>query len=1047
MAGLTFANQVGAVRGVNQAAPGTFIPDDYIRWGQDVLFDRAGLIRRRHPFTTVDLYSSDGLKIYQPDTEGERVIGVVSTLNPKNEPRIGIVVAGGGTTRILFYDNDYRRTCFCTINTVNDDAIVFSRPALGGGAWIGTLEEYGIADGSANEHFLYYWRGGTGVGGTTISDVNFGISGSGASSTYTSAINATVSTTSTNTTVTGAFDPTILSEGMFVYRVSGGNEYYIGTVKSFSGSTITLEKNIIRSHGAQQNASTNANHLNQTIKLVNVRPYIHNHGRGLITYDGSGNDIISGSIGTEGEGHFAAAGVGDDWAVYRASDGAWIGDTVTSGTTNQTLALHSNHHTAIKMNADEYVAYRYGVTVGGYEGNNPQRRAGVFNTTYAGYQWFGNAGTPDTQNRVVFSAPHNAESVDLSQDAADSIVIPGAQQMRGMAASSAGLVVFQEDKTYLIRGNYRSNFSLEELYPEGCLSASSIVEYGGGVFWASKNGILFFDGATVRNLTETNLGVYYTDSIKSFDAIRNNIYAFLYKDYLFIHFTSFDSAYNPIRYEPLYAQDIANTPAIQGFQLQDWDPDFEQADIDPDTGNVPIYWDYLSMYESTGVNTGVTVPTWGSGYSFSQAVMNGTTTVTGLSFSGVNSFTNVPYTIDTGDITAGDIVIGDNIPGPYWPTGDPNYQADYVTVATIVGPDEVTLDTATLGTVTGTIQILPAAPDHVWSAANRVWGPLNLTEGITFGIYLPTSAISVVSNFDFRGFVKLDQAGGVKGFAGINAVNGDEYAVTKASLTSDVVTLTVPNHKLSPGQSVLVEGIDSTFNGEYTLTDTTVGTILYAKTNANVGEFTTDGTVRLDGVHAKLVDVDSMLDTKSASRISEDSELCENVAKDPRLYYRGPDFYLQTKHYSFGDPTLRKWFRQLFLNMYLIDGGVRLDVVDNEDKDRIDIQKRRQRNWTIFEEMLYSWNEVESIILPRVLSPNRSTWGNVEALNQTWYEFSDAAFERRKKKISWRYPTMGFRLYQMNRYRPYNFRESQRPHTVAIDSWSIGFKPMRQSRI
>jgi len=979
VSGLTFANQVGAVNGMNQAAPGTFIPDSFIRWGQDVLFDRAGMIRRRAPWKGVRLFDSSGASLFQPNVDNERVIGLVSTLNPNNEARIGIVVAGPGSTRVLFYDDEYKAQCFCPLDVVNETSIVFSRPALGGGVFIGLLEEYGIADGGSNEHFLYFWRGGTGRT-MTIANVDFGKTGSGATSTFTNKINAKVGTATTSTpptSVTDAFDTSLLSPGQFVYRVDGASEYYIGTVKSFISNQITLEKDIIRTHGHETNADTSANWEDQTIKIVNVRPYIHNHGRGLITYDGNGGAIVSGAIGTEGEGHFAAAGIGDDWGVYRASDGEWVADVVTGTTTdNQTLEVSTTHYGAITMNADEYVAYRYNVPVTGYVGNNATRRAGVFNTTYAGYQWFGNAGTPETHNRIVFSAYHNSESVDLSQDASDSIVLPGAQQMRGMASSNAGLVVFQEDKTYLIRGNYRANFSVEELYPEGCLSASSIVEYGGGVFWASKVGILFFDGATVRNLTETNMGVYYTDSIKSFDAIKNHIYSFLHKDYLFIHFTSFNSIYKPIRYEPLYAQDIGNTPAIENFQFGDWDPDFSMEDVDPNYGNVPIYWDYLKMYEASGASTGSTVPVWGSGYSFPNAsVSSPLNTVDGLTVSGIASDTGIPYTYDTSNLNVGDKVLGFGLPAG-------------LTVATIVDADTITLSASLPSTFNGTVQIIPAAASNaLWNAANGVWGPLNLTEGITFAIYLPTNAMSVISNFSFKGFVKLDQiggeSGGVKGFAAYDSVNPKD-----------------------------------------------------------------DGpSINMSGVYARLLSVDSMLSTEYDHTVSEDAELCENVGKNPKLYYKGPDFYIQTKHYTFGDPTLKKWFRQLFLNLYFIEGGLRLDVVDNEDKDSIDIQKKRQRNWAILEDKLYSWRFVEDNVLPRVLSPDRSEWSTLEGKGLTWYDLSDSAFERHKKKISWRYPSMGFRLYQMNRYRPENYRSAEKPHRIAIDSWSIGFRPLRQSRM
>ena len=101
----------------------------------------------------------------------------------------------------------------------------------------------------------------------------------------------------------------------------------------------------------------------------------------------------------------------------------------------------------------------------------------------------------------------------------------------------------------------------------------------------------------------------------------------------------------------------------------------------------------------------------------------------------------------------------------------------------------------------------------------------------------------------------------------------------------------------------------------------------------------------------------------------------------------------------------------------------------------------------MFNEGLYTWSELETIILPRRLSPNRSTWANVESLNSSWYALVDSQFERRKMKFSWRYPSLGFRLYQMNRYRPGNYQSSQRPYRVKIDSWTIGFKTMRQSRV
>jgi hypothetical protein len=1043
VAGLTYANQVGAPEGLNQAAPGTFIPESFVRWAQDILFDRAGLLRRRAPFKTVDLYSFDGTRFDFPDAQAQRVLGVISTLNPNNEVRIGIIVSGGNppATRILFYDKNYRKTCFCQINNVSSDStIVFSRPALNGGVFIGVLENYGKHVPGVNESWLYYWRGGTGIGGTQNTATTFSIaSGAGANSVYGDYIDSDI---------TNRFDPNAISPGMFVYRVDGTDEYYIGTVKEVTANRLTLEKSIIRTaldpiSGTPYNSDNTNARDNQTIRFVNVRPYIHSHGRGLVTYDGaSGPALVSGNLGTSGEGHFAAAGLNNTWALYRASDGTWLGD-IDNVASNTALSFNSTRrNTSIKMNADEYTARPYGVSINDSEaaaGVDPTRFTGVFNTTYAGYQWFGNSRTLDTQNRIVFSSDHDPESVDLSRDAADSIVLPGVQQMRGMASSNAGLVVFLEDITYLVRGNNRFNFAVEELYPEGCLSANSIVEYGGGVFWASKNGILYFDGASVRNLTVNNLGAYYTDSIRAFDAQVDRIFSFLYKDYLFVSFSALNSAYKPIRYEPIYAEGIDNTPAIQDYQADDWDPAFSVDDFNPEN-NVPIYWDYIKMYESLGLADVGDPPTWGEGFSYPIASMTAGSPIIG----NIDSTLTSPGGYSIG---LGDYVIGANL----------SSVGIIQSIDTINDTITLTSPVVAVNTESSTIQIVPNLIGNVWSKAlDFVWGPVNQTEGITFAIYLPTNAISVISNFNFRGFIKLDSIAGVRGLAGVNAVNGDFYNITSATRVGTTVTLVVPSHKLSANNVVTIEGLGVPFDGTFSIVtatgpvDNPANTLTYTIPTPDPGDpLLSDlpGTIRLEGTYARLIEVDSMLQFNNAHEVPEDSELIENLGKKPEAYVKGPDFYLQTKHYSFGDPTLRKWFRQLFLNLYLLDGGLRMDVVDNEDNDRIDIERKRRVNWELFDEEVYRWAFLEDVVFPKILSPDRSTWQNIDAKNQSWYELTDAAFERRKKKFSWRYPTMGFRLYQMNKFRPINYQTPQRPHTVMVDSWSVGYKPMRQSRV
>ena len=90
MSGLSFVNQIGAPNGMNQAAPGSFIAGSFVRWAQDVLFDRAGYMRRRAPFSLFKLYNNDSPPIVsQPSVANERVLGVFSTINPVGERIIG----------------------------------------------------------------------------------------------------------------------------------------------------------------------------------------------------------------------------------------------------------------------------------------------------------------------------------------------------------------------------------------------------------------------------------------------------------------------------------------------------------------------------------------------------------------------------------------------------------------------------------------------------------------------------------------------------------------------------------------------------------------------------------------------------------------------------------------------------------------------------------------------------------------------------------------------------------------------------------------------
>ena len=899
---LTYVNQIGAPEGLNQAMPATTLPDTYVRWAQDALFDQVGTIRRRGPFGLISLNDSTGANESQPtpvtSSTSERVLGTVGTKNPLGVQVLALFVHNNAVDavdpssratvaeaiKVYAYDSSYRTKSTSTIRTFaatdadftcDSTAIFYSTPALGGGAWISIVDDY-IPASSTNAQTLVYWRGGVGKEATAgIASCTIGVTGATVHSTYTDQI-----------TNAGAVFGDITS-GMFAFDVVGGEDYYLGVVKSVdSTSAITLEKKALRTAlGATDEADSNT--TSRTIRFTNTRPYIHNHGRGLITCAVPANNgaFTSGNEGGSGEGHWKSAGLGPTtgWALYKANDHTWIGNVKTI-VNNASGTFNTLHNAALTngVTNEEYVAYPVSYTMSANAQASVAQRSitkftGVFAATYQGYQWYANCGVGAKGNRVVFSASHNPESVDLSADAADSIEVPGTKAIRGIASSSAGLLVFTADKTFIIRGNERNNFSLEELYPEGCLCTSSIVEYGGGVFWVSKSGFLLYDGGSVRLLTKDNLGVFYTDSIKNFDASVDRVYSFFYKNYLFVYFTIFQTPFSPERYEPLYVTGWTTTGGIEDLQWSALDDAFEWDDFKNDS-KTPVYWDSQKMFETIGAEA-----------------------------------QGIAATFDTNGT-----VFGANSAGIY------------------------------------------------------KFGPLNLTDGMVFALYLPTGSITTLSNMDFRGAAILETANGTNCLLGV---------------TADISDL----------------------------------------------------------IRARIIDLDPVIDTNTVGR---DPILIYNNVKTEALYRKGPDFYLQTKAYTVGDPVLKKWFQRLLINMKLNDGAVRFDIVDDEDNDDVNITLKSHRNWEVFTPKGYNWSYVESTIFPKYVASNSTNWGDVYDQGESWVDLLDPAFERFKKRFSWRSNSAGIRLYQLNDYQAPNTPDGtiNLPNDLIVSSWNVGFKPMREGR-
>lgn len=72
--------------------------------------------------------------------------------------------------------------------------------------------------------------------------------------------------------------------------------------------------------------------------------------------------------------------------------------------------------------------------------------------------------------------------------------------------------------------------------------------------------------------------------------------------------------------------------------------------------------------------------------------------------------------------------------------------------------------------------------------------------------------------------------------------------ISNKALTANVATLTSNGHGFQVGQTVVVAGVDATFNGTYVITAVTANTFSYAKTNADVGTAAATGTATPSGL-------------------------------------------------------------------------------------------------------------------------------------------------------------------------------------------------------
>ena len=1074
---LEFTSVPPVPRGMNLSGPPLFIDDAYCRWMQDVLVDRPGQIRMRGPLTH---WYTGGTPV------GHQGLGAADTITPDGNWRGAVFNTGSSTTNGAYpssfgemnvFDKDATLVGTVTLpfklNTVWSSAnnhwvnntIIDAKPALGGGVWIGVTDEYGVlTDATNSKQALMLWRG---AGKATYSE---------STKTYTPDDKNITLTTGSN-----------VESGMFVFDTTvdaNGNGRYLGVVSTVVSNTVTLEKEPLVT-------STSASAVTgRTLMFTSLRGFVHQHGRGVATTDG-GAFITSGRLGSDAEGLFGAARVTIGASAgthtvyaYRYSDHQFIGEIEHNGTVSNTqVAMTAATFSTVPANFlkdDNYFIIRNdtdlhlsGITndttkysmLASHRIHDSQTTLisselytpipGIFNSTYANRQWFASVGNTAVKsdkfvNRVVFSGTDNPENVNLSPDASDSILVPGREAIRGIAGSVSGLLVFVESKTYIIRGTNRQNFSLEELYPDGTLCTSSIVQVGGGVIWAGKAGIYYYDGATVRNFTNEALGIFYTDGVAAFNATTDRIYAFVYNNYLIINFTKWQQNYPLTRFQTI-AQSGTGDSAIITLD---------------DAGN-------YTRLTPTSLTFNIFLPTGAIGT---------------LSNFTPRGFMNTSSSSDTkGIMIMNERATGDTTGAP---TSNKGHLLDLSSIFTEI-IDTVTLDSIKSNDANrSSSDIVKAGPDFYLetkqynfneTTLRKWWRKILFSLSINNGFMMTelvdinnNSLVDVVTFKSYTGStadsVLLTLSGSVfpytstKAFSVVDATdlstldylqlthsksvtnkvsNGTTVATTNASGNGTTATLTVASHTFIVGDVITVSGVTPTgYNGTYVVTATTATTISYlnATTGAQTIAGTISGNATLTVANHGLNIGDTIIVNLTDDNILDGTKVITAVTTNTLSYA------------SAETVTSAATTGSVSISVY----GY---VVSKDTPNLNDIVFRltektatgTHTGWTISRaDTINNTDESGYFLIPST----SLTWGYYDSLGDQWLDIEGSALTwakyfgnktiRYSKWLGVRQSSLGFRFYSLRGYVENGVEVV--PELVNINDWVFGLKPLRKGR-
>jgi len=518
----------GFPAGMNLNRPPQELDPEEVRYMQDVLLDEPGLMRRRGPVQQITGYYEWDVPIH----------GVVTVLDPDANLRAAIfsgrhgdttgtldVVSDDGLSIATSYPWNAGFTSFppnYPYHIIDTKAMLGG--AIGGGVLVGSAENYNA--GATQK--LGYWYGANKndytTGTITFTRGNYTVTGSG--------------TTWTTNIVPGMFlfgnvdDPT---------GVTG--QTLLGVVRTVDSNTqVTLVQKLTCSGTAK------------SYKLTSVRGIMPRIAKGNITTTTSSTTVTGGK--TKFRDWNLATGV---WLIFRAADLTYVGK-VSSVTTNISLTLAAN--AAIDMSNERFVAYKidgdWSLDTWTSSATYPIK-PGFITATYAERQWYANnAVSAEGTYRLWFSDPEDFEALDLADYDGDYIQVASSTQVnlpiQALIPCYNSLVVLKENEVAAVFGTSPTTFNVRKISDDGTLCGMSAQAWAGGVIWAGKDNINFFDGLQVTSLTEEKLGGWYQNLMRTFDPTKYRITSMINRDHYFLFIENCAPDFGPIKGDTAVSQ-------------------------------------------------------------------------------------------------------------------------------------------------------------------------------------------------------------------------------------------------------------------------------------------------------------------------------------------------------------------------------------------------------------------------------------------------------------------------------------------------------------